>query len=335
MSTNIVENFLNEMPNFSEGTTTNSIKPLNKSVMTDKQVKRGLDIANLLSDTGNAWSILDKPLYATHNDEHGGKLLETNSRGLFRSDNEMNLGVVGSRYEVMQNDVLAETLVDLQSQFGGDLRGGNLQDGKKVYFQLSLAEANIGNYQNNGVKRYITCLNSHDGSSSIGFGSTNEVVICSNTFHTALSDISKFRHTASASDRLAQAIKGFESAMNGEAKVIENYHNMASAEITQDIVTKVINNLFNPKAKDVAELSTRTKNNVQMFAKAYNIEKEQKGGENLWTLFNAVTRYTNHMEKKEKDLNHLMVGAGYKKNLVAYDTIVRWLQEPTKTSVMV
>jgi len=30
-----------------------------------------------------------------------------------------------------------------------------------------------------------------------------------------------------------------------------------------------------------------------------------------------------------------MVGAGYKKNLVAYNTIVRWLQEPTKTSVMV
>mgnify|MGYP003645988332 FL=1 len=330
MSTNIVENFLNEMPNFSEGTTTNPIKPL---VMTnDKQIKRGLNIANLLSDTGNAWNVLDLPLTSTHED---GTILTTTSRGLFRSDNNLNLGVVGSRYEVMQNDVLAETLVDLQSQFGGDLRGGNLQDSKKVYFQLSLAEANIGNYQNNGVKRYITCLNSHDGSSSIGFGSTNEVVICSNTFHTALSDISKFRHTASASDRLAQAIKGFESAMNGEAKVIENYHNMASAEITQDIVTKVINNLFNPKAKDVAELSTRTKNNVQMFAKAYNIEKEQKGGENLWTLFNAVTRYTNHMEKKEKDLNHLMVGAGYKKNLVAYDTIVRWLQEPTKTSVLV
>ena len=325
---NIVENFLNEMPNFSEGTKIKSIKPL---VMTnDKQIKRGLNIANLLSDTGNAWSVLDLPLTSTHED---GTILTTTSRGLFRSDNNLNLGVVGSRYEVMQNDVLAETLVDLQSQFGGDLRGGNLQDSKKVYFQLSLAEANIGNYQNNGVKRYITCLNSHDGSSSIGFGSTNEVVICSNTFHTALSDISKFRHTASASDRLAQAIKGFESAMNGEAKVIENYHNMASAEVTEGIVTKVINNIFNPQGK--TEIGTRTKNNVQMFAKAYNIEKEQKGGESLWTLFNAVTRYTNHMEKKEKDLNHLMVGAGYKKNLVAYDTIVRWLQEPTKTSVMV
>lgn len=325
---NIVENFLNEMPNFSEGTKSNSIKPL---VMTnDKQIKRGLDIANLLSDTGNAWNVLDLPLTSTHED---GTILTTTSRGLFRSDNNLNLGVVGSRYEVMQNEVLAETLVDLQSQFGGDLRGGNLQDSKKVYFQLSLAEANIGNYQNNGVKRYITCLNSHDGSSSIGFGSTNEVVICSNTFHTALSDISKFRHTASASDRLAQAIKGFESAMNGEAMVIDTFKMMATAPIEKTIVEKVINNLFNPKGK--TEVSTRTKNNVQMFGKAYTIEKEQKKEDTLWTLFNAVTRYTNHMEKKEKDLNHLMVGAGYKKNLIAYDTILKWLSEPTKTSVMV
>ena len=327
---NIVENFLNEMPNFSEGTKTNSIKPLNKSVMTEKQLERGMNIANLLSDTGNSWNVLDLPLTSTHED---GTILTTTSRGLFRSDNNLNLGVVGARYEVMQNEVLAETLVDLQSQFGGDLRGGNLQDSKKVYFQLSLPQANIGNYQNNGVKRYITCLNSHDGSSSIGFGSTNEVVICSNTFHTALSDISKFRHTASSSERLAQAIEGFEKAMNSEAMIVDTFKMMATAPITQGIIEKVIANLFNPKGK--TEISTRTKNNVQMFGKAFKLELEQKKGETLWTLFNAVTRYTNHMEKKEKDLNHLMVGAGYKKNLIAYNTILKWLSEPTKTSVLV
>ena len=330
---NIVENFLNEMPNFSEGTKTNSIKSLNKSVMTEKQLERGMNIANLLSDTGNAWNVVDKPLVALDGDEYPIQTLKTNSRGLFRSDNKENLGVVGARYEVMQNEILAETLVDIQSQFGGDLRGGNLQGGKKVFFQLSLPQANIGNYQNNGVKRYISCLNSHDGSTSIGFGSTNEVVICSNTFHTALDDINKFRHTASASERLAQAIEGFEKAMNSEAMIIDTFKIMATAPIEKTIVEKVINNLFNPKGK--TEVSTRTKNNVQMFGKAYTIEKEQKKEDTLWTLFNAVTRYTNHMEKKEKDLNHLMVGAGYKKNLIAYNTILKWLSEPTKTSVLV
>jgi hypothetical protein len=151
-----------------------------------------------------------------------------------------------------------------------------------------------------------------------------------------MKDVSKFRHTASASDRLSQAIVGFEKALNGEAQIIENYNRMASAEVTETIVQMVINNLFSPKKNKEGMIPTRTKNNVQMFAKAYNMEKEQKGGEDtLWTLFNAVTRYTNHMEKKEKDLNYLMTGGGYKKNLMAYNTIVKWLSEPTKTSVMV
>ena len=150
-----------------------------------------------------------------------------------------------------------------------------------------------------------------------------------------MKDISKFRHTASASDRLAQAIKGFEKALNGEAKIIENYNRMASEPITQGIVEKVISNLFSPKKNKDGVIPTRTKNNVAMFGKAFNLELEQKKEETLWTLFNAVTRYTNHMEKKEKDLNYLMTGGGYKKNLMAYNTIVKWLSEPTKTSVTV
>jgi phage/plasmid-like protein (TIGR03299 family) len=322
-----INNLLNEMPSFSQGST------IQNNVTMDEKgtLERGNKVLDLLTSTGTNWSVLDKPLFAKADDE----ILTTDSRGLFRSDNKENLGVVGSRYEVMQNSVLAETLVDLQSQFGGHLRGGNLSDGKKIYYQLSLEDAKVGNYQNNAIKRYITCLNSHDGSSSIGFGSTNEVVICSNTFYTAMKDISKFRHTASASDRLSQAIVGFEKALNGEAKIIENYNRMASAEVTETIVQRIINGMFNPKPNKDGVIPTRTKNNVQMFAKAYNIEKEQKGGESLWTLFNAVTRYTNHMEKQEKDLNYLMTGGGYKKNLMAYNTIVKWLSEPTKTSVMV
>jgi hypothetical protein len=36
------------------------------------------------------------------------------------------------------------------------------------------------------VKRWLTCLNSHDGSTSVGFGSSNTVVVCQNTFFRAL-----------------------------------------------------------------------------------------------------------------------------------------------------
>tara|TARA_R100000951_G_scaffold79380_1_gene67357 strand:+ start:545 stop:1519 length:975 start_codon:yes stop_codon:yes gene_type:complete len=322
-----VSDFLNEMPSFSEGSTIQ-----NNVTMEDNEIlKRGNKVLDLLTSTNTNWSVLDKPLFAKDEDGY----LNTESRGLFRSDNKANLGVVGSRYEVMQNSVLAETMVDLQSQFGGQIGGGTLVGGRKVHYQLSLDDARVGDYKNNGIKRYISCLNSHDGSSSIGFGSTNEVVVCQNTFYMAMRDLSKFRHTASAKDRLEQAIISFEKALSGEAKIIENYNRMASSEANEQILEKVINKLFTLKRDKDGKIPTRTMNSVQTFGKAYNIEKEQKGGESLWTLFNAVTRYTNHMEKKEKDLNYLMVGGGYKKNLMAYNTLVQWMENPTKTSIMV
>ena len=101
-----INQLLNEMPSFSEGATIQ-----NNVTMKDNEIlERGNKVLDLLTGTGTNWSVLDKPLFAQGDDE----ILTTDSRGLFRSDNNQNLGVVGSRYEVMQNSILSETLVDLQ-----------------------------------------------------------------------------------------------------------------------------------------------------------------------------------------------------------------------------
>ena len=309
-----IKNILDNQP-------TQSVEPIN-NIQLDKQMQ----ISDLLSDTGTAWNVLDLPLVASLNHEHGNELLGTTSRGLFRSDNHENLGVVGSRYSVLQNSVLAETMVDLHSQFGGKLNGGTLKEGAKVFYQLSLPDMNIGNYENNGIKRNVTALNSHDGTTSIGFGTTNVVVNCSNTFHMALKNVETFRHTASASERLQFAIKSFEEVMKTEQGIMDNFNAMNDRETNQDIVQKVILNMFGKEP---------SKNKVNAFASAYATEYNTKGKENnAWVLFNAVTRYTNHIAKKN-DLNYVMQGEGYKKNKNAYDMIVKWIHEPTKTMVAV
>ena len=90
-----VSDLLNEMPNFSEGSTIQ-----NNVIMEDNEIlKRGNKVLDLLTSTNTNWSVLDKPLFAKDEDGY----LTTESRGLFRSDNKANLGVVGSRYEVLQN----------------------------------------------------------------------------------------------------------------------------------------------------------------------------------------------------------------------------------------
>ena len=74
---------------------------------------------------------------------------------------------------------------------------------------------------------------------------------------------------------------------------------------------------------------------MQDFAQAYNIERDLEG-DTLWGLFNAVTRYTNHMASpndKDRKLDYLMTGTGYNINNVAYDTIMAWIENNTAQKV--
>ena len=257
-------------------------------------------------------------------------LLMTDSFGIFRSDNNKWLGTVGSQYLPMQNHELAEVIVALQDSFGGEVTGGQLQDGKRIYYQNSLPNEAI---ENDVVKRNITCLNSHNGSSAIGFGSTNTVISCSNTFHKAMRELARFRHTATASERLAVAVSDFKKAMTFDEELMTTYKRMTEVKINKPIVSEIIERLFKVTAKDkVGDISTRRVNKLKRFNEALDHEIGSKGS-SVWGLFNAVTYYTNHLEVPEaqskledKKIDHLMIGGGYLKNLLAYDILSTYVQ---------
>ena len=271
-----------------------------------------------LQNTGTNWTVSKEPLTATKITDNGIIQLPTETFGIFRSDNNGWLGSVGNRYEAMQNHELADTIVGIQDRFGGKIRGGTIQDGKKIYYQLSLADQQVGT---DTLKRFITCLNSHDGSSSIGFGSTNTVVSCSNMFHRAMRDLSKFRHTASASERLALAVTEFKNAMDADEALMDRFKRFTEVELDPTILERVMSNIFNVdmQAKQ-SKTSTRKINQIATFEQALTKETSEKGS-TLWGLFNAVTYYTNHLEKGKADEHHLMFGSGYKKNLKAFNII--------------
>lgn len=282
-------------------------------------------VFDLLIDTETCWTVRKEPLVALSTTSDGVIELPTETFGLFRSDSNGWLGSVGKVYEPMQNQELAETIIGIQDTFGGQLRGGNLKDGRKIFYQLSLKDEHVGP---DTLKRYISCMNSHDGTSSIGFGSTNTVISCSNTFHRAMKNLSKFRHTMTASDRLAIAVAEFKKAMDEDADLMDRFKRFTDVNIDRTILERVMHNVFkvdmNLKESDV---STRKKNQIADFEKALEQETSQKGG-TLWGLFNAVTYYTNHMEKSDE--HHLMFGGGYKKNLTAFNIIDRYENDKRK-----
>jgi len=271
---------------------------------------------DLLTDTKTNWGVTKKPLTCPDG-------YPTESFGIYRNDNNKWLGTVGKQYEVMQNSTLAENIIEASMDISEKFRGGELYGGKKVYYQAQLEDTFIAN---DTIKRYVTGLNSHDGSSSIGFGFTNQVVVCQNTFHIAMKEVSRFRHTASAQQRVEIARQEINRMLKIENGLMENYKRMADAKINDVVTKRVIADLFNFSEedfdKDTKDFSTKKVNDLSKFSEILESELNSHG-RTLWGLFNAVTWKTNHQDVKEgKGLENVMVGSGYRKNLNAYNIIV-------------
>ena len=299
--------------------TQNQEQIADKSVIYDKTF-------DLLNDTKTNWGVTKKPLTCPDG-------YPTESFGIYRNDNNKWLGTVGKQYELMQNSTLAENIIEASMDISNKFRGGELYGGKKVYFQAQLEDTQIAN---DTIKRYVTGLNSHDGSSSIGFGFTNQVVICQNTFHIAMKDVSKFRHTSSAQQRVELARQEINRILKIENGLMDNYKRMADVKINNAVTKRVIADLFSFAEddfdKDVKDFSTKKVNDLAKFNEILQSELSSHG-QTLWGLFNAVTWKTNHQDSKQgKSLENVMVGSGYRKNLNAYNIIVDSLPTLVTTS---
>lgn len=266
----------------------------------------------LLEQTATNWTVNKLPLVTQDG-------LPTESFGMFRNDNNLWLGTIGKQYEPIQNFEIVETLIATTEEISEKHKGGMLFNGKKVYYQSEIDPIQVANDE---VKRFVTILNSHDGSSSIGFGFSNTVVVCQNTFYKAMKEVQKFRHTTTAKERLEIAKKQVREILLAENEVMETYQRMADKKITNNAIKMVVADLFDFKPEDfenpVEDFSTRKVNDIAKFKTIMDAEFASHG-ETLWGLFNAVTWKTNHADaKRNNQIENVMVGSGYKKNNSAF-----------------
>jgi phage/plasmid-like protein (TIGR03299 family) len=290
-------------------------------------------VFEVLEKTGLNWTVNKIPL-VSKSENSDWNSLPTKSVGVFRNDTNAWLGSVRDQYAPFQNYELADTIVEASNGIGLDVvKGGDLKGGRMVYLQTELKTEYIGK---SDIKRYITALNSHDGSSAIGFGSSNTVVVCQNTFYKAYKDVAKFRHTTSASERIKRAMWDLKKAIELDEKLMHNFKVMADQPLREEVFAEVMKRCFkadlDAKKEDVTHQQLKKMELVnQAVVKEIDLE-----GNTLWGLFNGITRYTNHMvvgnDKKDE---YVMSGLGYKTNLIAYDTIMEWVEKNTAELVEV
>jgi len=279
---------------------------------------------DVLQSTGLNWSVEKKPLFSDDG-------LATESYGIFRNDNNQWLGTAGERYTPYQNSQLVERMVELTDTAGIPITsGGSLQGGKKIYLQAELEQERVGA---SNIKRYITAMNSHDGSTSIAFGVANRVVVCSNGFYRTLKEMkSKHRHTINAESSISISISQLQNAIREEFNLIQTYKAFDATKLTDEAVDRTIRALFKVSLDAPSNtVSTRKFNQVRSFSDSLTTEIYTHGN-TLWSLFNAVTRYTNHVAApsgEDAKNTYLMVGGGYKLSNIGYNEIMKMVDENT------
>jgi phage/plasmid-like protein (TIGR03299 family) len=250
------------------------------------------------------YTVVKKPLKAIISGRHYADV--PNAFATVRTDTNVVLGVVGSRYEPVQNrDAFNffDPLVDRDEAIYHT--AGVLGKGEKIWLLAKLPDYIRVGKKGDPIEKYILLYNSFDGSSHIKVKISPIRVVCSNTLTVALqgsdSEV-RIKHTASAGDKLQEAhqLLGLTNQLYQQLDYI--FNRMALRKITNQQLMDYVKTLI-PDNPD-AESKTRTdniRNHILFLHDAREDAAIHRG--TLFGAFNALTEFTDHFSNVNKDPN--------------------------------
>lgn len=277
----------------------------------DAQVKE------ILTKTGLDFTIDKQPMF----------LGDGNSTPYFALINSKSGNIINSvkeGYTVTQNEEIVGLVLDGMSKFGSQLsiqKGGSLNDGRRVFLQLAIE--GTSKVASDIIKKYVTIIDSNDGSTGLSVGIGDLTMSCQNQFFKFYkAGQSRFRHTASVEQRVKEIPQLIELALAQSMQMIELYNKFASSPCSRELAHKMVNHILGfDKAtmthKEYSELNTRNENIMNALYNHIEKEMNQKGN-NLWGLHSGVTSWTTHEKSAPRRDNgrieSIMTGTNYRTN---------------------
>jgi phage/plasmid-like protein (TIGR03299 family) len=256
---------------------------------------------------GLDWTVSTRALYLNQGDK---MVAVDDAKAIVRDSDNSCLGVVGSRYVPLQNDVsfdffqpfVDSKLVQLET-------AGSLQNGKKIWVLARIVDkgSDIQIAGDDVVRKFIMLSNSHDGSTAIRVGFTPVRIVCANTLKAAHnSDVSRLlriRHTRNAQSALMDIQNAVDLINQEFSATAELYRSMASKQINKNDLKAYVKVVLGHTMAD-DQLSTRAKNQIDRVISLF----EYGRGNNLpgvkgtvWAAYNAVTEYLTHEATSDAD----------------------------------
>lgn len=287
------------------------------------------ELTSFLDNHGMNFDVEMKPTFIEADDQQ----IETKGFVAMRTDNNTPLGRGGlsSGFHPIQNRdafrVISEMsgVTDLKMENAG--MWGN---GAGIYAQISLGDFQVGS-SNTGdnVGKYLTIVNSHDGSRGMQILITPYRYFCKNQIASSIAKAGEnekisIRHTSSANIRLEELIETVKIADGVFERTQDIYCKLADTKVTNEHAKEVMEQLFPAPKKFEGRAKTIWQNSVQAVWDRY---KYADGGRieeaTAWNLYNAVQGTIQHDSKNTANKQKsVLMGSIAKRSSESLETVM-------------
>jgi hypothetical protein len=240
--------------------------------------------------------------------ENKRRVISTPYFGLFNTATGEVINTVKAGYTISQNREIIELILTGLEPFGNKIkvvRAGSLNGGRRVFVQLSIEGDGVVN--GDPIKRYITIIDSNDGSTGLSVGIGTKTMSCDNQFFQFYkAGISKFRHTSSLTARIQELPELVAVALEESIKLVETYNEWNRIPVGANQIHEMVKRVTGKnELMDLSETTTASINHMKLVYKHIQKETTQKGL-TVWGLHSGVTSFTTHEKTKEKRDNQNM-----------------------------
>jgi len=280
---------------------------------------------------GLDYEVTKKPIQTTEGEDI------TTHFATVRTDTAQILGVVGSKYEVVQNKTafsFFDTLVDNNGiQYE---TAGALGDGEKIFITAKMPEViKVG--RNDLIEQYIFLTTSHDGSGSIMAAFTPIRIVCNNTLNMALKNHSNavyIKHTANAEQKLTEAARIIKIADSTSEMLKTVFNKWSKTRITDPELKKLIALAMSPNKEVFEAVATEKKafefsrqfqevcGQVFEYAMTSETQQMETTAGTLFGAYNSITGYYQNVNTYKTDsqkLNSILFGTGLERTKKAFE----------------
>ena len=295
--------------------------------------KEAIENANL------SFEVEKRPLYTSVEEINSSEIKVYNRLDVathfatVRTDTNEVLGVVGNKYEVVQNrDCFA--FFDSIVEEGAAIyeTAGVLGKGEVIFITAKLPDNLI--IGNDVIEQYLFLTSSHDGSGAITAAFTPTRIVCANTLKIALGKTSRevsIKHTLNAKVQLAMAAN-LMNIVTKKGKDLESLFNrFAKVRIDDTIFMHLLKECFKPTDTQIEDASKFVSIRAEEVLNYHHTHETQQGRECKGTLYgfvNAVTGFYQNQKSyktEEAKLKSLIDGRAGSHGVKALDLATHYL----------